>query len=214
MSMMRCTNMQTLLPAAALLLAVSVSACAQRGSNHFSKEADMPGDTATFGGGCFWCMEAVFERYDGVLDVVSGYAGGTTANPTYEDVCAGNSGHAEVVQIRFDPARISYERLLEIFWTCHDPTTLDRQGPDAGTQYRSVIFTHNEGQREAAERSLEQAQGALSRPIVTAILPLERFYEAEAYHQDYFRRHPDAPYCAAIISPKLEKVKVAIPRKR
>jgi peptide-methionine (S)-S-oxide reductase len=200
--------------AALLLLAAIMPACAQRGSNHNSKEAHMPGDTATFGGGCFWCMEAVFERYDGVLDVVSGYAGGTAANPTYEDVCTGSTGHAEVVQIRFDPARISYERLLEIFWSCHDPTTVDRQSPDAGTQYRSVIFTHDEGQREAAERSLEQAQGALSRPIVTAILPLDRFYEAEAYHQDYFRRHPDAPYCAAIISPKLEKVKVVYPGKR
>jgi peptide-methionine (S)-S-oxide reductase len=183
----------------------------QNGGGDRTERPDLQGDTAVFGGGCFWCLEAVFERYDGVLDVVSGYAGGWKEQPSYEEVCTGETGHAEVVQIRYDPARISYDRLLEIFWSCHDPTTADRQGPDAGTQYRSVIFARGEGQLEAARRSRERAQAAQSRPIVTEIKPLERFYPAEEYHQDYFRRHPNAPYCAAIIAPKLEKVKIGRP---
>ena len=163
--------------------------------------------TATFGGGCFWCVEAVFEQLEGVVSAVSGYEGGTVENPTYEQVCEGTSGHAEVCRIEFDPSKVSYERLLEVFWRTHDPTTLNRQGNDSGTQYRSVIFTHDEGQRALAEelRRKLDASGAYSRPIVTEIVPAARFYPAEAYHQDYFRLNPGKGYCRAVIAPKLDK---------
>ena len=163
-------------------------------------------EKATFGAGCFWCVEAVFERLDGVQSVVAGYAGGTKANPTYEEVCTGTTGHAEVAQITFDPAKVSYEKLLDLFWKAHDPTTLNRQGADVGTQYRSVIFYHDERQRLAAEKSKAEAAKHFSEPIVTEIKPLDKFYEAENYHQDYFRNHPDAPYCRFVIKPKLEKL--------
>ncbi len=162
---------------------------------------------ATLGGGCFWCLEAVFELVDGVLDVVSGYAGGHVENPTYKQVCTGQTGHAEVVRITYDPARVSYERLLEIFWQCHDPTSLNRQGNDVGPQYRSIILYHNEAQKAAAENSRAAAARHFSRPIVTEIVPLTRFYPAEAYHQDYFRRNPDQAYCQAVIAPKVRKFK-------
>ena len=164
-------------------------------------------ELATFGGGCFWCMEAVFERLDGVKSVTSGYAGGTKENPTYKEVCTGATGHAEVIQIEFDPHKISYEKLLEVFWEAHDPTTMNRQGADAGTQYRSVILYHNDAQKQAAEKSKELAQWLFPRPIVTEIIPLTKFFKAEEYHQDYFRKNPNAPYCAVVISPKLEKLK-------
>jgi peptide-methionine (S)-S-oxide reductase len=164
-------------------------------------------EQATFGGGCFWCMEAVFERLDGVESVTSGYAGGKKDKPTYREVCAGNTGHAEVVQIVFDSKRISYDQLLEVFWAAHDPTTVNQQGADVGTQYRSAIFYHSEAQKAAAEKSKETAQWRFPAPIVTEIVPLTGFYRAEDYHQDYFRNHPTAPYCAAVISPKLEKLK-------
>lgn len=164
-------------------------------------------EKATFGAGCFWCVEAVFERLDGVTSVEAGYAGGHTANPTYEDVCSGNTGHAEVAQITFDPKRISYERLLEVFWEAHDPTTLNRQGADVGTQYRSAIFFGSPAQKAAAEASRTKAQAHFDRPIVTQIQPLEHFYAAENYHQDYFRNNPNAPYCRLVIQPKLEKLK-------
>jgi len=164
-------------------------------------------EKATFGAGCFWCVEAVFERLDGVSSVMAGYAGGHTANPTYEEVCSGNTGHAEVAQITFDPKRISYERLLEVFWESHDPTTMNRQGADVGTQYRSVIFTHSPAQKTAAEASRTRAQALFDRPIVTQIQALEHFYAAENYHQDYFRNNPNAPYCRLVIQPKLEKLK-------
>ncbi|PYK58294.1 MAG: peptide-methionine (S)-S-oxide reductase [Verrucomicrobia bacterium] len=164
-------------------------------------------ELATFGGGCFWCMEAVFERLDGVKSVTSGYAGGTKENPTYKEVCTGVTGHAEVIQIEFDPHKISYEKLLEVFWEAHDPTTMNRQGADAGTQYRSVILYHNDAQKRAAEKSKELAQWRFPRPIVTEIVPLTKFFKAEEYHQDYFRKNPNAPYCAVVISPKLEKLK-------
>jgi peptide-methionine (S)-S-oxide reductase len=164
-------------------------------------------ELATFGGGCFWCLEAVFERLDGVTSVTSGYAGGKKDNPTYQEVCSGATGHAEVVQIAFDPKKISYEKLLEIFWAAHDPTTLNQQGADVGTQYRSVILYHNAAQKAAAEKSKETAQWRFPAAIVTEIVPLTRFYPAEDYHQDYFRKHPNAPYCAVVISPKLEKLK-------
>jgi len=161
---------------------------------------------ATFGGGCFWCIEAVFERLDGVRSVVSGYAGGRVAHPTYEQVCSGTTGHAEVARITFDPAVVSYEDLLALFWKAHDPTTMNRQGADVGEQYRSVIFYHDEKQRAAAEESRRNAASQFSTPIVTKIEPLREFYEAEDYHQDYYRNNPRAPYCMFVIKPKLEKM--------
>ena len=163
-------------------------------------------EKATFGAGCFWCVEAVFERLEGVHSVVSGYAGGAGANPTYEEVCSGTTGHAEAVQITFDPMTVTYGELLERFWQAHDPTTPDGQGADVGTQYRSIILYHSEAQREAAEQSKDEVSKRFDRPVVTEIAPLERFYEAEAYHQDYFRNNPDVPYCVFVIQPKLRKL--------
>lgn len=161
---------------------------------------------ATLGGGCFWCTEALFETFEGVKSVTSGYAGGTAANPTYKQVCSGMTGHAEVIQIEYDPTTISYERLLEIFWQAHDPTTLNRQGADAGTQYRSIILYHDETQKQAAEKSKATTAAHFQEPIVTEIVPLTKFYPAEDYHQDYFRKNPKAPYCMVVISPKLQKL--------
>ena len=161
---------------------------------------------ATLGGGCFWCMEAVFERLDGVKKVTSGYSGGAIENPSYEQVCTGKTGHAEVVQIEFDPKKISYVRLLEIFWNAHDPTSLNRQGEDHGTQYRSTILYTSEAQRAAAEAAKKKASANFSEPIVTEIVPLKKFYAAEAYHQHYFALHPDQGYCKIVIKPKIEKL--------
>jgi peptide-methionine (S)-S-oxide reductase len=166
-------------------------------------------ETATFGAGCFWCTEAVFQQLKGVHSVVSGYSGGTTKNPTYEEVCSGATGHAEVTQVKFDPQVVSYAELLEVFWKTHDPTTLNRQGNDFGTQYRSAIFYHDEEQKRLAEhykKELDEA-GAFSAPIVTEITPFEEFYAAEDYHQKYFDANPRQPYCAAIIRPKVDKVR-------
>jgi peptide-methionine (S)-S-oxide reductase len=163
-------------------------------------------EKATFGAGCFWCVEAVFERLDGVLEVQAGYAGGSTKNPTYEEVCAGTTGHAEVAQILYDPSKIRFEQLLEMFWKSHDPTTLNRQGGDVGTQYRSAIFAHDEPQRIAAEKSKVDAQAGFSDPIVTQIAPLDIFYPAENYHQDYYKNNQNAPYCSFVIRPKLKKL--------
>lgn len=163
-------------------------------------------ELATFGGGCFWCMEAVYERLPGVIAVSSGYAGGHTDNPTYHQVCGGDTGHAEVTQIQFDPAKISYARLLEVFWQAHDPTTLNRQGNDEGTQYRSIILYHDESQRLLAEKSKLEAQKTFFRPVVTEIVPLKKFFQAEDYHQGYFDAHGQQPYCRAVIAPKLEKL--------
>ena len=163
-------------------------------------------ELATFGAGCFWCVEAVFERLDGVQSVVAGYAGGTSPNPTYKQVCSGTTGHAEVAQISFDPAKISYRQLVDLFWEAHDPTTLNRQGADVGTQYRSVIFYHDEQQKLTAEQSKREAQKNFTQAIVTEILPLTKFYPAENYHQDYYRNNPQAPYCQFIIKPKLKKL--------
>ncbi|MBI07808.1 MAG: peptide-methionine (S)-S-oxide reductase [Opitutae bacterium] len=162
---------------------------------------------ATLGGGCFWCVEAVFERIRGVEAVISGYAGGRVENPTYDAVCTGATGHAEVCQIHFNPEEISFETLLEVFWLTHDPTTLNRQGNDVGTQYRSVIYYHDESQKETAEKSIAKAGGKFENKIVTELAPLPKFYEAEKYHQDYFAKNPDQPYCAVIIPPKLEKIR-------
>jgi peptide-methionine (S)-S-oxide reductase len=166
-------------------------------------------ETATLGGGCFWCLEAVFEMVKGVVKVESGYAGGDAENPTYRQVCTGGTGHAEVVQVTFDPSVLSYRDLLTVFFGCHDPTTLNRQGADVGTQYRSAIFYHSKQQRLVAEeliRELNDELGAGS-PIVTEVAPLPTFYRAEDYHQGYFRNHPGEGYCQAVISPKLAKVR-------
>lgn len=162
-------------------------------------------ETATLGGGCFWCTEAIFQMLPGVKSVTSGYAGGTMANPTYQDVCSGNTGHAEVIQIQFDPTVVSYEKILSTFWEAHDPTTLNRQGADHGTQYRSIILYGSEAQKSAAEKSKAEAQKHFSKPIVTEIAPLKAFYKAEGYHQDYYRSNPDQPYCRFVIQPKVEK---------
>ncbi len=165
-------------------------------------------EQATLGGGCFWCLEALYQRLQGVLQVQPGYAGGDTPNPTYEQVCSGRTGHAEVVQITYDPDRITYEDLLKVFWQAHDPTTLNRQGADIGTQYRSIILYHNEAQRSAADAArdaLEQSRRHAD-PIVTEIVALEQFYPAEAYHHDYYNRNPSAGYCRVVIQPKLRKL--------
>jgi peptide-methionine (S)-S-oxide reductase len=162
-------------------------------------------ETATLGGGCFWCTEAVFQMLPGVKSVKSGYAGGTKENPTYKEVCSGDTGHAEVIQITFDPKVVSYDKVLKTFWQVHDPTTLNRQGADAGTQYRSIILYNSEAQKAAAEKSKAEAQKHFSKPIVTKIVPLKKFYPAEDYHQDYYRSNPNQPYCRAVIQPKVEK---------
>lgn len=162
---------------------------------------------ATFGGGCFWCTEAMLEDVEGILSVVSGYAGGHVKNPTYRQVCEGTTGHAEVVQVIFDPVKITYKRLLELFWRSHDPTSLNRQGADVGTQYRSTIMWHNEGQKTMAEASMKEAASLFPRPIVTKIEKIDIFYPAEDYHQDYFKNNPNAGYCNFVIRPKLKKFK-------
>ena len=165
-------------------------------------------DKATFGGGCFWCVEEVYQQLDGVSAVESGYVGGQVVNPTYEQVCSGNTGHAEVVQITFDPKRITYESLLDYFWKLHDPTTLNRQGADVGPQYRSAVFYHSPQQREAAEKSKREmdASGTFGEPIVTEITEAGTFYKAEDYHQDYYRLNKTEPYCQYTIAPKLDKL--------
>ena len=183
-----------------LLLTLITTGFAQKGMQMSHREK------ATFGAGCFWCIEAVFERLEGVHSVVSGYAGGASPNPTYKEVCAGKSGHVEIAQVTFDPKKISFEQLLEVFWKAHDPTTLNRQGADIGTQYRSVIFYSDEKQKITAEISKREAAKLFDDPIVTAIEPLTRFYEAEAYHQDYYSNNANAPYCRFVIKPKLEKL--------
>jgi peptide-methionine (S)-S-oxide reductase len=163
--------------------------------------------TATLGGGCFWCLDAAYRQIEGVTRVVSGYAGGARANPTYQQVCTGATGHAEVAQVDFDPSVISYDDILDVFWSIHDPTTLDRQGADVGSQYRSAIFVHDDAQRAAAERSRAAVQEHWSDPVVTEITPLDRFWPAEEYHQDYFARNPDQGYCQVVINPKLRKLR-------
>jgi peptide-methionine (S)-S-oxide reductase len=160
---------------------------------------------AVLGGGCFWCLEAAFERLDGIGDVVSGYAGGSVTDPTYEAVCAGGTGHAEVVQIPFDRRKWSYGEVLRAFVAVHDPTERNRQGPDVGTQYRSIVLTRGPEEAQQARRVLAEAQRAIGRPVATEIVKLTRFWPAEAYHQNYFSRHPDAPYCVGVVAPKLAK---------
>ncbi len=166
----------------------------------------MQTETATLGGGCFWCVEAVYERLPGIISVVSGYAGGQTENPTYEEIGTGKTGHAEVVQIKYDPAKISYEKIIDLFWEAHDPTTLNRQGADTGPQYRSIILTENDDQMRIANESKTRAQTKSKSPIVTEIVPLTKFYPAEDYHQDFYRENPMHPYNQAVIRPKLKKL--------
>jgi peptide-methionine (S)-S-oxide reductase len=164
-------------------------------------------EITTLGGGCFWCLEAVFEQVRGVEKVVSGYSGGTLADPTYRQVCDGTTGHAEAVQVTFAPSTISFREVLEVFFAIHDPTTLNRQGADTGTQYRSVIFYHSAEQKQTAEALIAElnAAGIWDRPIVTEVVPLERFYPAEDYHQEYFRNNPGQPYCQMVVAPKVVK---------
>jgi peptide-methionine (S)-S-oxide reductase len=171
--------------------------------------SDSKVELATFGAGCFWCTEAVFQNVKGVSKVVSGYAGGKVKNPTYREICTGLTGHAEVTQITFDPSKVSFEELLEVFWNTHDPTTLNRQGADEGTQYRSVVFYHTDEQRKAAEnyKSQLEASKVFKNPIVTEISPLADYYPAENYHQNYFELNPNQSYCQYVVRPKVEKFK-------
>lgn len=172
-------------------------------------------EMATLGGGCFWCLEAVFQDLEGVHSVQSGYAGGSTPDPTYEEVCGGGTGHAEVVQVRFDPAVTSYKEILQVFFAIHDPTTLNRQGADVGTQYRSAIFFHSASQEEVAKTLIREldSDGPWSDPIVTEVAPLDRFFPAEQYHTDYYRRNPGQPYCQVVISPKVAKFRARFAQK-
>jgi len=188
------------------------TACDQHAQQNKSenKMTNSKTDTATFGTGCFWCTEAIFEQLDGVISVVSGYSGGTTVNPSYKEVTTGETGHAECVQIVYDPAKITFDELLEVFWQTHDPTTLNRQGGDVGTQYRSAIFYHNEEQKQKADKYKAELDksGAFNNPIVTEITPFGVFYEAENYHQQYFESNENTnPYCKIVIRPKLDKFK-------
>nr|WP_238537820.1 peptide-methionine (S)-S-oxide reductase MsrA [Zavarzinella formosa] len=170
-------------------------------------------ETATFGNGCFWCTEAVFQQLKGVRKVQSGYSGGSVKKPTYEQVCSGRTGHAEVIQVVFDPKVISYTNLLEVFWRSHDPTTLNRQGNDVGTQYRSAVFYHSERQRELAEKYKRKidAAGVFPNPVVTEITPFAEFFPAEDYHQEYYNSNSRQPYCRMVIRPKIDKLKSALP---
>ncbi len=190
----------------------SFTSCAENKTQitNMSDERISPGttaDTATFGTGCFWCTEAIFQRLNGVVKVISGYSGGTVASPTYEEVCTGSTGHAEACQIIYDPSKISFDDLLQVFWKTHDPTTLNRQGNDVGTQYRSVIFYHNAEQKERAEHYKTELDksGAWDKPVVTSIEPYTNFYSAENYHQDYYNTNPNQMYCRYVIQPKVEK---------
>jgi len=198
----------------ATIVATTISSCGQSNPN---KEASMSEnslsekslETATFGSGCFWCTEAIFLNVDGVSKVESGYAGGKVKNPTYKEVCSGLTGHAEVVQLKFDPKVISYDELLEIFWQTHDPTTLNQQGNDVGTQYRSVVFYHNEDQKKAAEyyKNKLEEEKVFDNRIVTEITAYPGFYKAEDYHQNYYNLNKSEPYCSYVITPKLDKFK-------
>ncbi|MCB9194677.1 MAG: peptide-methionine (S)-S-oxide reductase MsrA [Flavobacteriales bacterium] len=198
------------------LLSLTVASCEandQRITSNNMNEQNL--DTAIFGAGCFWCVEAVFTELDGVISVTSGYTGGHVKNPSYKEVCAGTTGHAEVAQIVYDPSKITFKELLEVFWKTHDPTTLNRQGNDVGTQYRSAIFYTNEDQKKDAEfykKELNES-GAWSNPVVTEISPLEVFYPAEDYHQNYFAEHGDEMYCKFVIQPKVDKFKKAFSSK-
>jgi peptide-methionine (S)-S-oxide reductase len=177
-------------------------------SNDLSNMKNKGMETSILGGGCFWCTEAVFERIDGVSEVISGYAGGKTINPTYKDICTGATGHAEVIKIIFDPNVISFKEILEVFAECHDPTTLNRQGADVGTQYRSTIMFLSEKQENVAKEWKQKLSEKWVDPIVTEIVPAPKFYPAEDYHQDYYTKNPNQGYCTVVIQPKLKKLKL------
>ena len=190
--------------------------CSGKPNNIVSDKKElMNRDTITLGAGCFWCVEAIFTELEGVESVAPGYAGGHVENPSYKEVCTGNTGHAEVAQVVYDPEVISLADILKIYWKTHDPTTLNRQGNDVGTQYRSVIFYHNKEQKELAEKFKKQLndEGAWENPVITEIAPLDAFYEAEDYHHDYFSQNPDQQYCKFVIQPKVEKFKKVFPDK-
>lgn len=176
-------------------------------SNLTASEPTPPRETVTLGGGCFWCVEAAYQQLKGVISVTSGYAGGKGGKPTYEEVCSGRTGHAEVVQIVFDPTVISLRDIVDFFWEAHNPTTRNRQGADVGSQYRSILLYASEEQKSIALASMQDAQKHFDQPIVTEIAPLGTFYQAEQYHQDYYSRNSSAPYCRAVITPKLQKLK-------
>lgn len=206
--------MKIILTSLACLLLIAGNSCGQKSKNETTTQT-MTTHTkeglvlATFGSGCFWCTEAVFQNVDGVEKVESGYSGGRVKNPTYKEICSGLTGHAEVIQVSYDPETVTYDELLEIFWKTHDPTTLNRQGADVGTQYRSVIYYHNDEQKTLAEdykKKLDQS-GAFNDPIVTEISPYSTFYKAEDYHQNYYNLNGNAPYCTYVIQPKIEKFK-------
>ncbi len=195
------------------ILALTVLTSCNAMSEEDKKPAEAPkipegAEVATLGAGCFWCVEAVYDQLDGVHSAVSGYMGGTVANPTYEAICTGTTGHAEVVQVVFDPEKISYEKILSWFWQLHDPTTLNRQGADVGTQYRSAIFYHSEDQKKIAEASKKAHQPDFEDPIVTEITEASTFYPAEKYHQEYYFQNKSAGYCRMVIQPKLMKLKL------
>lgn len=171
-----------------------------------AKDSKMKTEIATLGGGCFWCTEAVYENMEGVKSVVSGYMGGSVKNPTYKQITTGKTGHAEIIQVEYDPDVISYTDILDLFWQAHDPTTLNRQGADVGTQYRSVIFYHDEAQKEIALKSKQEAQPNFKNPIVTEVTEASTFYEAEDYHQDFYANNRNYPYCRVVIAPKLRKL--------
>lgn len=205
---MKIAGLLSMLTAFSLLM----GSCAQKENNNKMTNDQVLSngvktDTATFGTGCFWCTEAIFEQLKGVLKVTSGYSGGHVVNPTYEQVCGKNTGHAEVVQVVYDPALLSYDELLEVFWQTHDPTTLNRQGNDVGPQYRSVVFFHNEDQKQKAEHYKAELDksGSWDNKVVTTIEPFEHFYSAETYHQNYYSNNGAQPYCYFVIRPKLEK---------
>jgi peptide-methionine (S)-S-oxide reductase len=200
---------------AALVIVSAAVGCTAKTQTRNSMSADLSKiseniDTATFGTGCFWCTEAIFEQLNGVVKVTSGYSGGEVPNPTYKQVCTGETGHAECVQVQYEPDKITYDELLEVFWQVHDPTTLNRQGADVGTQYRSAIFYHTPEQKQKAEKykaELDQS-GAFKNPIVTEISPATTFYTAEDYHQEYYENNKNSnPYCAVVIRPKMDKFK-------
>lgn len=195
------------------LLTLTLLTACNAMSEEDKKPAPMPevpdgAEVATLGAGCFWCVEAVYDQIDGVYSSTSGYMGGKVKNPTYQQVCSGSTGHAEVVQVVFDPEKLSYEKLLEWFWALHDPTTLNRQGADVGTQYRSVIFYHSDEQKKIAEASKKKAASDFKDPIVTEITETDTFYPAENYHQEYYFQNKNQGYCRAVISPKLKKLKL------
>jgi peptide-methionine (S)-S-oxide reductase len=195
-----------------ILCLAAVAACSQSNTaapqTGEAMSAPAQTETATFAAGCFWCVEEIFRQQPGVWKVTSGYTGGAVKNPTYAQVCGGDTGHAEALQVVFDPQKTTFEKLLGVFWTAHDPTTLNRQGADTGTQYRSAIFTYSDAQMAAAQASLaaENKSGHFDRPIVTEITPATEFHPAEDYHQDYYRLNKRAPYCRAVIQPKLKKL--------